>query len=311
MPPPSLSFDRVSKWYGPLLALNQVTLTLRAGITGLVGANGSGKSSLIKLATGLISPSIGSVAVQGQNADHWRSRRLVGYCPDHDAFYETMTGREFVRTMAELFGFAKSDARDRTEAVLLQVGMSDRADRIMRGYSKGMRQRIKLAQALLHDPGLLILDEPLSGIDPVGRGELLAVFRDLAAAGKQLLISSHELEELEKLADSIILLARGRVAAVGTLEEIRTRLDDRPQRIRIRAHGPRELARELLQLPEVLGVEFGDGDQITVLVKQTRQFLNRFGELAAREEFRVLSLEPLDDSAHALLGYLLGGSGKT
>jgi ABC-2 type transport system ATP-binding protein len=170
-PPPLLLFDRVSKWYGPVIGVNQVTLELRPGITGLVGANGSGKSTLLRLATGQLRPDLGSVRVRGLDVWDAAAKRHVGYCPDNDSFYEEMSGRQFVRAMARLCGFSRRQADERTDAVLELVGMTGRAERRLRGYSKGMRQRIKLAQALVHDPALLVLDEPLSGIDPVGRAE--------------------------------------------------------------------------------------------------------------------------------------------
>lgn len=311
-PPALLRFEDVSKWYGPVLALNQVWFPLHAGITGLVGANGAGKSTLIKLATGMVRPSIGRVTVAGLDASDPQARRLVGYCPDHDAFYEDLTGRQFVHTMAKLCGFGRTEARDRTEAVLTRVGMTDRADRKLRGYSKGMRQRVKLAQALLNDPQLLILDEPLSGVDPVGRQELLEVFRGLAEQGKALLISSHELEELEKLTDEVIIMARGRIADRGTVSAIRDRLDNFPLTVRIDTPSPRSLARSLLAdgMPEVLACEVIAGG-LLVKVQRPREFFSRFGRLAVAEMLDVTRFEPLDDSAHAVLGYLLGGSGKT
>ena len=307
-----LRFEDVSKWYGPVLALNQVWFPLHAGITGLVGANGAGKSTLIRLATGLARPTIGRVTVAGLDAADPRARRLVGYCPDHDAFYEDLSGREFVRTMARLCGFGRAAATDRTEAVLHRVGMADRADRKLRGYSKGMRQRVKLAQALLNDPKLVILDEPLSGVDPVGRQELLEVFRGLAADGVAVLISSHELEELEKLTDEVIVMARGRIADRGTVSAIRDRLDGYPLTVRIDTPQPRQLARLLLadSLPEVLACEVS-GDAVLVQVQRPRDFFPKFGRLAVAEMLEVTRFEPLDDTAHAVLGYLLGGSGKT
>src|SRR5689334_19536888 len=218
---PVLLFDHVSKWYGPVLGVNQVTLELRSGITGLVGANGAGKTTLLRLATGQLRPTLGTVEVCGQDAWRAAAKRYVGYCPEVDAFYETMSGRQFVEAMARLCGFPAGEARRRTEEALEQVGMAGRAGRRLRGYSKGMRQRIKVAQALVHDPPLLVLDEPLSGIDPVGRREMVALFRRLAARGKCLLVSSHELEELEKLTEHVAVMARGRIAAVGTLGQIR------------------------------------------------------------------------------------------
>lgn len=307
-----LVFEQVSKWYGPVLALNQVTLTLTGGITGLVGANGAGKSTLIKLATGQIRPSIGRVTVSGMDAADWRARRFIGYCPDHDAFYEDMTGRQFVREMARLFGFSGREGRARTDAVLDRVNMTASADRVVRGYSKGMRQRIKLAQALLHDPGLLILDEPLSGIDPVGRREMLDLFASLAAGGKCLLISSHELEELEKLTNHVVIMGRGRVAAVGTLAEIRDLLDHLPSRVRIEVTDPFGLAKLLLGTEGVLGVEVEPGgESVIVRTKQVKPFADQFAALVLEHNLDVKQFEPLDDSLHAILGYLLGGSGKT
>ncbi|MGL6076187.1 MAG: ABC transporter ATP-binding protein [Fimbriiglobus sp.] len=313
--PSLLRFEDVSKWYGSVLALNQVWFPLNAGITGLVGSNGAGKSTLIKLATGMIRPTLGRVTVSGIDANTPEARRLVGYCPDHDAFYEDMSGREFVRMMARLCGFSRTVANQRTEAVLNQVGMFDRADRKLRGYSKGMRQRVKLAQALLNDPQLLILDEPLSGVDPIGRQELLELFRALALAGKALLISSHELEELEKLTDEVIIMARGRIADRGTVTEIRDRLENFPLTIRIQTDQPRLMARRLLadDFTEVLGCELADPIHETLLVRvqRPRQFFALFGRVASEERWNLQTFEPLDDSAHAVLGYILGGSGKT
>jgi ABC-2 type transport system ATP-binding protein len=310
---PLLLFEHVSKWYDHVLALNQVTLELTGGITGLVGANGAGKSTLIRLATGQTRPTLGRVTVQGVDAWDWRARLLVGYCPDHDAFYEDMTGREFVHTMARLCGYDRREALRRTGELLELVGMADRSDRKLRGYSKGMRQRVKLAQALLHEPDLLVLDEPLSGIDPVGRQELTDLFRWLAGQGKCLLISSHELEELEKLTNHVAIMARGRIAAVGTLQQIRDLMDDFPLSVRVDVDRPRDLARRLLGLPEVIGCDLDPDDPAAVVVRarHPKRFYQAFGQLVVDELIEVRRLEPLDDTAHAILGYLLGGSGKT
>ena len=310
---PLLLFEQVSKWYGTVLALNQVTLALTGGITGLVGANGAGKSTLLRMANGQLRPTLGRVSVGGIDAWDWRARRLVGYCPDVDAFYEDLSGREFVRVMARLCGYTRADAARRTETVLERVGMRDRADRVLRGYSKGMRQRVKLAQALLHDPELLVLDEPLSGIDPIGRQELLVLFQTLAAQGKCLLISSHELEALEKLTNHVAIMARGRVAAVGTLPQIRDLLDDHPLSVRIDVDRPRDVARLLLAVPEVLAVDVTGKDDagLVVQIRNPKRFFQAFGQLVVTEELDVRRVEPLDESAHAILGYLLGGSGRT
>ncbi|QVL33679.1 ABC transporter ATP-binding protein [Telmatocola sphagniphila] len=316
--PPILHFEQVSKWYGGVIGVNHVSLELNKGITGLVGANGAGKSTLLRLATGQLRPNLGKVQIQGIDAWNWQAKQKVGYCPDNDNFYEEMSGREFVLTMARLCGFSAPLAKSRTEEVLAQVGMAERADRKLRGYSKGMRQRVKLAQALLNDPQLLVLDEPLSGIDPIGRKEMLDVFRSLAEEGKCLLISSHELEELEKLTDHVAIMARGRIAAVGTLTQIRELIDDQPLSVRIDAPNIRQLAAALLQLPEVVGLDLepkilksAQSQSLIVFVRHPKRFFEEFGNRVLENNWQVSRLEALDDSAHAVLGYLLGGSGKT
>jgi ABC-2 type transport system ATP-binding protein len=303
-----LVFDKVSKWYGPVIGVNQVTLELRPGvITGLVGANGAGKTTLMRLATGQLRPDLGSVQVCGHDAWSAQAKRHVGYSPDNDTFYEEMSGRQFVEALARLSGFPRAEARRRTQATLELVGMTGPAERRLRGYSKGMRQRIKLAQALVHDPELLILDEPLSGIDPIGRQDFIALFRRLAEQNKCLLVSSHELEELEKLTDHVAIMARGRIAAVGTVGKIRELLDDHPLSILIASDQPRELAGVLLRLGDVVGVDLQDGGKLVVQARNPRRFFGDFARLVLEENYQIDHLETLDDSTHAVLGYLLGG----
>jgi len=307
IPRPVLLFDRVSKWYGPVLGVNQVTLELRGGITGLVGANVAGKTTLLRLATGQLRPDIGSVSVLGHDAWGQPGKRLVGYCPDVDAFYEEMSGRQFVCAMARLCGYDRAEARRRTEEALALVRMTGRSDRPIGGYSRGMRQRVKMAQALIHDPRLLILDEPLSGIDPVGRQEFVALYRELAARGKCLLVSSHELDELEKLTDHVAVMARGRIAAVGTLTQIRDLLDDQPLSVRMHCDQPRRLAAALMALEDVVGVELGEDGGLVARARNPRKFFQELTALVLEEGHDVRHVETLDDSAEAILGYLLGG----
>jgi ABC-2 type transport system ATP-binding protein len=323
---PLLLCQRVSKWYGPVIGVNQVTLELRPGITGLVGANGAGKSTLMRLITGQLRPDLGRVQVLGRDAWTAAAKRHVGFCPETDSFYEEMSGRRFVETMARLCGYPAAEARERAEQALQRVRMAGRAERALAGYSKGMRQRIKLAQALLHDPPLLVLDEPLSGIDPVGRAEFIDLFRDLAGRGKCLLLSSHELDELDKLTDHVAIMARGRIAAVGSVAQIRDRLDDTPLRVHlaVRARngepGPatgatsqRDLAVLLLRLPDVVGVELlpaaegGSSFGVLVRARNPQRFFADLARLVLDEWFEVCHLQALDDSTEAVLGYLLGG----
>jgi ABC-2 type transport system ATP-binding protein len=304
--PPILLFDKVSKWYGPVIGINQVTLELRPGITGLVGANGAGKSTLLRLAAGQIRPDLGTVRVVGRQAWTAEAKRHIGYCPELDTFYEEMSGRRFVETMAQLCGYSGRAARRRTREVLELVGMEHRAEATLRGYSKGMRQRIKLAQALIHDPELLLLDEPLSGIDPIGRRESLDLFLELALRGKCLLVSSHELEELEKLTEHVAIMARGRIAAVGSLTQIRDLLDNHPLTIRLACDQDRRLAAALLDLPDVVGVELQEGHGLLVRARNPRRFFQQLTTLVLEEQFAMRHVETLDDSTHAVLGYLLG-----
>ncbi len=306
-PAPLLLFERVSKWYGPVIGVNQVTLELHPGITGLVGSNGAGKSTLMRLATGQLRPDLGRVRVLGEDVWQPHAKRLVGFSPDVDSFYEDISGRQFLRVMARLCGYSRAEANRRVEATLDLVGMDARADRRLRGYSKGMRQRIKVAQALLHDPQVLILDEPLSGIDPIGRQEFLTLFTHLSDCGKCLLVSSHELEELEKLTDRVAVMAQGRIAAVGTLAQIRDLLDDHPLSIFIGCAHNRQVASALLNLPDVVAVELGEKDSLIVQARNPRRFYADFAGLVLEENYDIERMETLDDSAHAILGYILGG----
>ncbi|MFT3878649.1 MAG: ABC transporter ATP-binding protein [Gemmatales bacterium] len=300
-----LRLTNVSKWYGPVMGLSDVTLEVKPGITGLVGPNGAGKSTLMKLATGQLRPDMGTVNVCGKPAWSAAAKLHLGFCPENDVFYEEMTGRQFVRGMTRLCGYSKREAFSRADAAIERVGMSDRADKKVRGFSKGMRQRVKLAQALVHDPQLLILDEPMNGVDPVGRMELYALFHQLAESGKALLISSHQLEELEKLTNRLMIIARGMLIASGTLSEIRDTLADIPLSVRLDCDQPRKLAADLLNLPDVLGVELSDVHSVVVRVQHSRRFFTNLGEYLAKESLALRRMESLDASTQAVLDYVL------
>ncbi len=307
--PPAAEFTGVSKWYGPVIAVNDVTLRLVPGITGLVGLNGAGKSTLIKLVTGQLRPSLGTVRVAGLNAWSAAAKAHVGYCPDVDAFYEEMSGRAMVRLLARLHGFARRAAAARTEQVLAQVGMTDRADRPLGSYSKGMRQRIKLAQALVHSPDLIVLDEPLNGVDPIGRVELVEMFRRLASEGKAILISSHVLEEFDKLADRILFISHGRILASGTLAQIREMLQDHPLQVRVGSTRARELAARLLGCEAVRGVEIEPSGTLLVQVSRPKSFFAALAGLVVEEQFEVQRLQVSDASTQAVFHYLMSRGG--
>jgi ABC-2 type transport system ATP-binding protein len=303
-------FRNVSKWYGPVIGVNDVSVALPAGITGLLGPNGAGKTTLLRLLAGQLRPSLGTVLVRGWPAWSASAKAHIGYCPDVDAFYEEMPGREFVRTMARLHGFCRRSARRRAEEVLHEVGMAHRADRKLRGYSKGMRQRIKLAQALVHDPDLIVVDEPLNGVDPVGRRELMDLFHALAARGKSLLISSHILDEMETLADRVLFMGRGRVLAAGTLPEIRDMLDNHPLRVRIRSDRARDLASRLVRWEWVRGIELRGSADLHLQVHRPGEFFRQFAELVLEEAFEIDRLQTTDASAGAIFDYVMQESAR-
>lgn len=300
-----LEFDGVSKWYGPVIAVNDVSLRLASGITGLVGPNGAGKSTLIKLMTGQLRPSLGEVRVSGRRAWSAAAKSHIGYCPDADAFYEDMSGRAFVQTIARLHGFSGAALRSCVGAVLEQVGMAERADRPLGSYSKGMRQRIKLAQALVHDPDLLVLDEPLNGVDPVGRAELAEVFAALAARGKAIVVSSHILDEMDHLAAQVVFMCRGRVLASGSLAMIRDMLADHPLRVRITSARPRELAVRLMAAASVRAVELRGDEDLLFQVQRPREFFRALAETVADGGFDVRRVQPTDTSAEAIFDYIM------
>lgn len=302
---PLVQFRSVTKWYGAVIGVNDVNVELSSGITGLLGPNGAGKSTLIKLLTGQLRPSLGEVSVCGSPARTAVARRHLGYCPDADAFYEEMTGRQFVTTMARLHGMSRTNATTRTEAVLAEVGMLDRADRKLRGCSKGMRQRIKLAQALVHEPDVLVVDEPLNGIDPVGRRELMDLFRRCADRGQAVLVSSHILDEMDELADRIIFMGRGRVLAVGTLPDIRAMFAEQPLQVRIQTPDQRAMSAQLIAWENVLKIELQGTDVLLLKVIRPNEFFERFARQVVESVFDVRHLETMDATTEATFEYVM------
>lgn len=301
-----LTFDNATKLYGPVIGINAVSCVVGPGITGLLGSNGAGKSTMLKLASGQLRPSMGQVRLGSISTWSAKARRELGYSPDINNFYEEMTGREFVRFLAALHGFSGREARRRTEIALEEVGMTDRAHRRIAGCSHGMRQRIKLAQALVSDPAVLLLDEPLSGIDPGGRHEINALLKRMSAKGKTILVSSHILHEIEGLADTLLVIAAGRVLASGTLHELRMLLADHPFTVEVATTEPRRMAALLVELPEVRGIEL----QEQAVVARTRnpvQFFTALSQVLAESDVNVRGVSTLDAGADAVFDYLQRG----
>lgn len=300
-----IDFEAVSKWYGQVSALTDITFRIEPEVVGLVGRNGAGKSTVMKLACGLLAPSQGLVTVCGQDPLHPGARRLLGLCPDLERLPDRLTGRAFVAWMLRLHGAGWRAARTRAGAVLDRLGLGAAMDRPIRTYSKGMRQRVRLGQALAHEPRVVLLDEPMNGLDPVARHELTGHIRRLAEVGVAVLISSHVLHELEAMVDRVVLIHQGRLMAEGAIGELRSQLDGKPHRLRMRSPDARALARELSQLPQVVGLQI-DEHGVEVAVAGRGGFYRELTRLGARPDALVGEVVPVDDSLASVFGYLVG-----
>ena len=301
-----IATQHLSKWYGQVSGLNDVSVTVPAGITGLLGPNGAGKSTFMKLVTGQLRPSKGTVQVFGEPI--WGNPALysrIGFCPEQDAFYDRMTGLEWVTALAGLGGLNGADALAAARCALEAVDLLDAAGKKIGAYSKGMRQRIKLAQAIAHDPDLLILDEPLSGMDPIMRRRTIRLIKDWGRAGKSILVSSHILHEIEAMTANILLINNGRIVAEGNVHQIRDLIDEHPHSVFIRAGDPRALARHLLTDDDVISLRFESG-AVVIETARPDAFYARLTGLAASGEAGVIDevMSP-DDNLQAVFKYLV------
>ncbi len=298
----------LSKWYGNVLGLSDVSLEVEQGITGLLGPNGAGKSTFLKLITGQIKPSIGRVTIQGQHV--WNNYPLfgrIGFCPEQDAFYDEMTGWEFMTRLLSLYSFSHTDVQSRAERALNFVELDKDKDRLIRGYSRGMRQRLKLAQAVAHDPEIIILDEPLNGLDPLSKRKVIRLIKDYKEAGKTVIVSSHVLPEIEALTRTIILLHQGKILAQGDIHYIRDLIDKHPHMISVRCSDPRRLASSLVGEPSVLNIEFGPALDTVVFETQDRdRFFSLIPGLIVDHQIDVEEITSPDDNLQAVFDYLVG-----
>ena len=298
--------EHLSKWYGQVIGLNDVSVSVPPGITGLLGPNGAGKSTFMKLVTGQLKPSKGTIRVMGEPI--WGNPRLffrIGFCPEQDAFYERMTGLEWVTALVRLNGYGESQADAAAKAALEQVDLMPAAHKKIGGYSKGMRQRVKLAQALVHDPELLILDEPLTGMDPIMRRRTIRLIKDWAKSGKSILVSSHILHEIEAMTSNILLINNGRILAEGNVHQIRDLIDEHPHTVYIKAADPRALARRFLADDDVLSLKFEEG-AIIVQTGKPDVFYTRLTALAASGEAGTVDeVASPDDNLAAVFQYLV------
>ncbi len=303
---PVASAGQLSKWYGQVIGVNDLTLTIPPGITGLLGPNGAGKSTFMKLLTGQLRPSQGTVAVLGTHV--WGNPdiyRRVGFCPEQDAFYERMTGAEWIEALTRLNGYSTEEAAARARRALETVELIDAANKKIGAYSKGMRQRVKMAQAIAHDPELLILDEPLGGMDPIARRHAIGFIKDWSRAGKSVIVSSHVLHEIESMTTNILLMNQGRVLAEGDIHQIRELIDEHPHTVSIKADQPRALAREFLGHDDVLSLKFEE-DAVVVQTAKPDAFYTRLTALAASGELGAIhEVTSPDDNLQAVFQYLV------
>jgi ABC-2 type transport system ATP-binding protein len=302
--PPVVAVESVSKWFGSVVAVNDVSFAVRPGITGLLGPNGAGKTTLLRLICGLAKVSQGRVRVFGEDPRESRELyRRVGVMSEHESTYDILTGRQLVELSAKLRGVTGVAEAARRSIDL--VDLADAAERPIRTYSRGMRQRIKLAATLAHEPELLILDEPLSGADPRQRVEFQELLRRLAREGRTILISSHILEEVETLAATVLLVVNGKLAAEGDHHAIRAALDERPYHVRVLCSAPRALAAGLVQLDAIDSVEVGADGEIVLLSRNVGAIQEALPVLAARLSIRLLRVDPLDDSLESVFEYVV------
>lgn len=302
-----VSGEGLTKWYGEVLGLNRFTAGFEEGITGLVGPNGAGKSTFFKLVTGQLLPDEGRLEVLGGRP--WNNRELmarIGYCPEHNRVYGYMSGLRFVTTLLRISGYPRAEARRRGEEAMKLVGMETDMRRPLAGYSKGMRQRTKLAQALAHDPQLLILDEPLNGTDPVGRARMMQIIRGLPERGISAIVSSHILFEVERLTDRIVLINHGKAIAAGQVQEIRRLIDEHPHTVLIKTPRPRELAAVLTADEHVADIAFNADGSLVVRTRDPERFYGDLPRIVVETGIVVQGMESPDDNLEAVFRYLVG-----
>lgn len=307
-PPPTADavvvVEGVSKWFGDLVAVSDVSFALRNGVTALLGPNGAGKSTMLRMIAGLATPSSGTVRILGRNprTDPTIAAE-IGLAPQQEAVFGFMTARQFVRASAELQGVENADTRAAEVLEMVELDATD--ERRLPTYSKGMRQRVKLAQAIVHEPRVILLDEPLSGLDPRQRLRMVDLFDQLGSQGRVVLVSSHVLEEVERFGSDVVVIAKGRLAAQGDFREIRSLMNDRPRQVRIRCDRPRDLAAVLVAKDHVQGVGLS-GEQITIDTSDAEALARIIAGAAQQIDARLFEVRPLDEDLESVFKYLVG-----
>ncbi len=302
-----IEVKNVSKFYGSVLGLNEITVNFGKGITGILGPNGAGKSTLIKAIMGQIKPNMGKITVMGQRVwDNPKLNQIMGYCPEQEAFYDRMTGLEFVTYCTRLNGHSRGKASEMARKVIKTVDLTKDMNRAVTGYSKGMKQRIKIAQSLVHDPEILIMDEPLAGTDPVGRIQIMELLFKLRDQGKHILVSSHVLHEVERMTENIVLINKGKLLAQGNLHRIRDSMDKFPLTVKITCEKRRELASILSKMENIISLSYAGGQNVLLVrTGDPNLFYDGFQEIILDEGIRIDSIDSPDDNLDAIFKYLV------
>jgi ABC-2 type transport system ATP-binding protein len=306
-------FEDVSKFYGEVLGVNRVTLAITPGITSLVGPNGSGKTTLMNLMTGLLRPTRGHITVTGTPVDHPEELcRKIGYCTQYDAFPRGLTGYQFVHATLKLHGFPESDCRERAQKSIARVGLTDAAHRRVAGYSKGMRQRIRLAQAIAHEPQIVVLDEPLNGLDPMARAETIALFKQLGEEGRYVVLSSHILHEVDLLSDRVILVHHGYVVAEGKIAGVRDEIAEHPMQVLVRCDRPSFVASRIFELDSAVEIKIHeDKGGLLVHTRDADKFYLLLNRLVMEHALDLEAVAPADEDVQAVYKYLIERDGPT
>ena len=304
--------ENVSRFYGEVLGVNRITLSIPPGITSLVGPNGSGKTTLMNLLTGLVQPTRGQIRVLGVEPSEPRKLfHFVGYSTQFDSFPRGITGFQFIHSFLQLFGYSTAECGQLASKAIEQVGLTDAAGRKIAGYSKGMRQRIKLAQAIAHNPKVLVLDEPLNGLDPLVRAETIALFKRFAAEGRHVIVSSHVLHEIDLISDQVILLSGGYVVAEGQIHGVRSEIHEHPMQILIRCDRPNALASKVFEQEHVVEAQLlADGSGLLVKTRDADRFYRMLNQIAL-DDIQIEGVAPADDDVNSVYGYLIGGEEAT
>lgn len=304
---PVIETQKLSKWYGNVLGLSDITIQIESGITGILGPNGAGKSTFLKLITGQIKPNIGRVTINQENVrNNYDLFSKIGFCPEQDSFYEEMTGWQFLSGLLKLHHFSASEIEKKAVKALEIVELCGDKNRVIRSYSRGMRQRLKFAQAIAHEPEIFILDEPLNGMDPLGRRKIIRLIKTYKEEGKTIIISSHVLPEIESMTKKIILIHQGKIFAQGDIHYIRDLIDTHPHIISIKCSDPRKLASEFITEDFVLKVNFVSAENLLVETNNRDKFFTLLPSLIMKNNIDVDEITSPDDNLQAVFDYLIG-----